>query len=256
MLHLIPTEEENHPLLKLQGKDRTKFAIRSFLITAIMTAVIYIVPDYYFLEWLTTWASFYTLKFFGFDPIYYTHIAKVNSLEAIDLFFYNLFDKNRNVYPAIKMSGNGHNANYMIVRACTGMQAGGLLLGLIWSTPAENKNRIKASIVMLIALFIGNFLRIALIIAMATLFMEVFDLSYSLSWHYAHDVLGRPIGFFGTIGFTALIEVRKVRILDTITVWIDTIMGTKPTKQDSETNITPEVTKTNLDSPSVESTGE
>ncbi len=47
---------------------------------------------------------------------------------------------------------------------------------------------------------------------------------------YAHDWLGRPLGFFGTIGFTVLIEIRDVKILDTITVWIDTLMGTKPKK--------------------------
>ena len=45
---------------------------------------------------------------------------------------------------------------------------------------------------------------------------------------WGNDWLGRPIGFFGTIAFTGLIEKRGVKILDTITVWIDWITGAKP----------------------------
>jgi exosortase/archaeosortase len=110
------------------------------------------------------------------------------------------------------------------------MQAGALLLGLIWSTPAKSHDRIRASYTVLIALFIGNVMRIAAMIAITTILIENFGLTYSDAWMYAHDWLGRPLGFFGTIGFTVLIEIRDVKILDTITVWIDTLMGTKPKK--------------------------
>jgi len=116
----------------------------------------------------------------------------------------------------------------LIVRACTGMQAGALLIGLIWSTPASMHDRIRASYVILIALFIGNTLRIAAMIAITTILMNYFGLEYETSWSYAHDWTGKPIGFFGTIAFTVLIEVRNVRILDTITVWVDFVIGAKP----------------------------
>ncbi|KKL23314.1 hypothetical protein LCGC14_2426590, partial [marine sediment metagenome] len=77
-------------------------------------------------------------------------------------------------------------------------------------------------------LYIGNILRIAAQIGMTLVLINYFDLEYETAWSYAHDWTGKPIGFFGTIAFTVLIEVRNVRILDTITVWVDFVIGAKP----------------------------
>lgn len=238
MSNLIPTEDNPHPLLKLEGEERRNFAIKSILFTIAFTTLLYILPNYFFLEDITTQSSYFVLDMFGFHPRLFIYEDNLTRLGPLDQFFYSLYDSQRATYPAISIDTGYSRSNYLIVRACTGMQAGALLLGLIWSTPATTHNRIRASYTIMIALLIGNVLRIAAMIGMTTLFIEDFGLTYSDAWHYAHDVLGRPLGFFGTIGFTALIEVRGVKILDTITVWIDTLMGTKKKKDDKKEETT------------------
>jgi exosortase/archaeosortase family protein len=226
---LIPSDDDPHPLLALEGQERMRFTIKSVAITTTFTILIYLFPSYYWLEHITTQTSYFFLEVFGFSPRLFIYEDAVSDLNAFDQLMYHLYDSQRATYPAISIdTGYGSRSNYLIVRACTGMQAGALLVGLIWSTPAKLHDRIRASYVILIALFIGNTLRIAAMIAITTIFMENFGLDYESSWSYAHDWLGRPLGFFGTIGFTALIEVRGVKILDTITVWIDTLTGAKP----------------------------
>ena len=225
---LIPTEENPHPLLKLEGVERRKFAIRSLLITTSITLLLYVFPSYYGLEDLTTRTSYFFLDIFGFHPRVFVYEDSLQELTSFDRFLTRLYDPSRATYPAISLDTDAGRSNYLIVRACTGMQAGALLIGLIWSTPAEVHDRIRASYVILIALFIGNTLRIAAMIAITTILMNNFSLDYETSWGYAHDWMGRPLGFFGTIIFTILIEVRGVKILDTITVWIDWVTGAKP----------------------------
>ncbi|MHA2253786.1 MAG: heimdallarchaeosortase [Candidatus Kariarchaeaceae archaeon] len=218
---LIPTKDNPHPLLKLEGKERQYFVIKSITITVVMTVGLYLFPSYYGLESITTSTSYFFLDLFGFHPRLFIYEDSFSELGAFDRYLLNLYDSTRATYPAISIDTNHSRSNYLIVRACTGMQAGALLLGLIWSTPAELHDRIKASYVILLALFIGNTLRIAAMIAITTILIENFGLDYETSWDFAHNWLGRPVGFFGTIGFTALIEMRGVKILDTITVWLD-----------------------------------
>jgi len=245
---LEPSEDNAHPLLKLQGKERRSFAIESFTITVLVTTLLYIFPSYYALETLTTESSFFALNIFGFRPRFFIYEDSVHDMTAFDAFLYNLYDSKRATYPAISIDTGNRRSNYLIGRACTGMQAGSLLLGLIWSTPTSIHDRIRSSYTILIALFIGNVLRIAAMIGITTLLIEMFGLSYETSWAFAHDWLGRPLGFFGTIGFTALIENRNVKILDTITVWMDTIMGTKPPKPKTVVDAIAEVGEKVLDS--------
>ena len=224
----VPTTDNPHPLLKMTGIERRNFAIKTILFTTAVTVGLYIFPSYYGLEDLTTKTSYFFLDIFGFHPRLFIYEDSLQEIGAFDNFLRGLYDSSRATYPAISLDTNSGRSNYLIVRACTGMQAGALLLGLIWSTPAGLHDRIRASYVILIALFVGNTLRIAAMIAITTLLMNDFGLDYDTAWHYAHDVLGRPVGFFGTIGFTALIEVRGVKILDTITVWVDWITNAKP----------------------------
>jgi exosortase/archaeosortase family protein len=218
---LIPTEENPHPLLKLRGVERRNFAIKSILITTIVTVGLYLFPSYYGLEKLTTATSYFFLDIFGFHPRIFTYEDSFSDLSGFDNFIMGLYDSSRATYPAISIDSGYSRSNYLIVRACTGMQAGSLLLGLIWATPAEFHDKVRSSYIMLIALFIGNTLRIAAMIAITTILIENFGLEYETAWGYAHDWMGRPLGFFGTIAFTILIEVRGVKILDTITTWID-----------------------------------
>ncbi len=229
MSELIPTKENPHPLLKIEGEERRNFVFKSLLITVVTTVVLYYFPSYYGLEALTTETSYFMLDLFNFHPRFFIYEDNINNLGTFELFLYNLYDPSRGTYPAISIDANlTRRSNYLIVRACTGMQAGALLVGLIWSTPAKTHDRIRASYVVLIALFIGNTARIAAMIAMTTIFIVDFHLGYEKAWHLSHDVMGRPLGFFGTIGFTMLIEKRNVKVLDTIQVWIDFMTGTKP----------------------------
>ena len=230
MSDLIPTKENPHPLLKLKGDERKQFVKKSILITIIFTVVIYVFPSYYFLESLTTQSSYFALDIFGFHPRLFIYEDNILDLGPIDQILYHLYDSTRATYPAISIDTGFTRSNYLIVRACTGMQAGALLVGLIWATPAKTHDRIRASYTILIALFLGNVLRIAAMIAITTIFIHDYGLAYERAWSFAHDWLGRPLGFFGTIGFTVLIEVRGVKILDTITVWIDVLMSSKIVK--------------------------
>lgn len=225
---LIPTKENPHPLFKLEGQERKVFVIKSFTITVLITLLLYVFPSYYGLEMLTTKTSFFFLDIFGFHPRYFIYEDSYQELTAFDLSLLKLYDPTRATYPAISMDTETGRSNYLIVRACTGMQAGALLLGLIWSTPAELHDRIRSSYAILIALFIGNTLRIAAMIGITTILMNNFGLDYETAWDFSHNWLGRPLGFFGTILFTFLIEARGVKILDTITVWMDFILKTKP----------------------------
>ena len=225
---LLPTEADPHPLYKLTGEERKKFVIRSFTTTVVITLVLYIFPSYLWLESLTTKTSYFFLELFGFHPRYFIYEDSYQAITKFDLALLKLYDPTRATYPAISLDTPTGRSNFLIIRACTGMQAGALLVGLIWATPATTHDRIRSSYVILIALFIGNTLRIAAMIAITTILMNNFGLAYEISWHLAHDWLGRPLGFFGTILFTFLIENRGVKILDTITVWMDFVMGTKP----------------------------
>ena len=222
---LIPTKDNPHPLLKLEGKERRYFVIKSVTITIVITVGLYLFPSYYGLESITTSTSYFFLDLFGFHPRLFVYEDSFSEISGFDRYLLDLYDSTRATYPAISIDTNRSRSNYLIVRACTGMQAGALLLGLIWSTPAEIHDRIRASYVILIALFLGNTLRIAAMIAITTILIENFGLDYETSWDFAHNWLGRPVGFFGTIGFTALIEMRGVKILDTITTWIDEGLG-------------------------------
>ena len=209
--------------LKLKGTERTVFAIKSVGIVLLILAVFYLLPSYYGLEILTAKMSLFYLELFGFHPRYFIFEEPLMQLDGIELFLLNFADPIRATYPAISIETTIIPHHYLIVKACTGMQAGALLLGLIWATPAKNTDRIRASYIMLIALFIGNTLRIAAMIAITTILTTDFALDYDTSWNYAHNFMGQPIGFFGTIAFTLVIEKNNVHILDTITTWIDTI---------------------------------
>ena len=221
---LVPTKEKPHPLLDLKGSQRDKFALQSFLFTVLVILVMYVLPNLHWLEVLTTNTSLFFLQVFNFRPRFFTYEDNLGNLADFDLLMYNVGDSIRSTYPAISIETGNVPNHYLIVKACTGLQAGALLVGLIWSTPSRPGDQIRASYLVLIALFIGNTLRIASMIAITTILTVDFNLIYEPSWNYAHNIMGRPLGFVGTIGFVAIIEKTGVKMLDTITVWIDTLI--------------------------------
>lgn len=221
---LIPTKENPHPLLKLKGKDKHLFALKSFTITIAVTLILYTLPDYWFLEYATTKGVWTVLGVFGFHPRLFIYELGIHDLGFFDSVIYRLYDGNRTTFPAINIDGSRTSQNnFIIIRACTGMQAGSLLVGLILSTPAKWKTRLRTAYIILFILFIGNIFRIAAQIALATIFINVLHVPFTGSWGYAHDWTGRPIGFIATVAFTLYIEGSGIRILDTITIWIDEV---------------------------------
>jgi exosortase/archaeosortase family protein len=115
------------------------------------------------------------------------------------------------------------NGDYWIVKACTGMQAGGLLIAIIMITEASWKNKFRASIAFFIALFIGNTLRITFHLWCVSFLVSQFQMDPETAFYWAHDVSSKIIGFFGTILFALIIEKMNVPIIDQFADWLDWI---------------------------------
>ena len=226
-------------LLSLKGKERDKFVLKSMGITILFTAVLYLFVNYYWLQWLLAWASYGILKGAGYNVNWVLFDYNAYGIQESSYgLLQGLFDMwtsfessvpflnwNLGIAPAVEANYETRPVSYFtIVKACTAMQAGGLMIGLIVATPAENKQRAKAIFWLFISLFIGNALRIALIVGMTIFLVDQIGLSYDEGWMWAHDVLGKSISFLGTIIFTMIVEKQKVHILDTITVWMDTLL--------------------------------
>jgi len=106
---------------------------------------------------------------------------------------------------------------FYIVKACTGMQAGAILLTLIIVTPVGSnslRKKLVAGIFLLLILYFANVLRIA---------FHMLLVSKDIPFSIAHDLLSKPIGFVGTILFALAIERLGVPILDQFSIFIDTI---------------------------------
>jgi len=217
-------------LRELTGKEKHLFSLISFLVVVILTIVLYLVPDYYFLERITTDVVFQILRIYKYD------VSLANNLNEYYIdneygtgFFASL------IKVLTSLDGHGRRTptinpnftleyNFAVVRACTGMQAGALLLALIIVTPAIKERKLKATAYVLIALVIGNFLRIALDIGMTLTLEQDYGLSHDAAWMWSHDVIGKPIGFFGTIFFAIIIEKQGVPVLNTVSLWIDSLI--------------------------------
>ncbi|MCE7742931.1 MAG: exosortase/archaeosortase family protein [Candidatus Heimdallarchaeota archaeon] len=211
----------------LTGKEKHIYALLSFAFVIVLTLVLYLVPDYYFLEKITMETVYQVLEMYQFpieDGGYYNELDSDKSLFVV---LYNIFvslDGHSGDTPVIRSINPSAYRQFAVVRACTGMQAGALLIALIIVTPADSKKKIKATVYSLIALIIGNFLRIALVIAMTVHIQASYGASHTGAWFWAHDVLGKPIGFFGTIFFAIIIERQGVPILNTVSLWIDSFL--------------------------------
>lgn len=115
------------------------------------------------------------------------------------------------------------DGDYWIVKACTGMQAGGLLIAIIMVTEAPWIAKIRASIAFFSALFIGNALRITFHLWCVFVLITQFQMDPTEAFYWAHDVSSKIIGFFGTIFFAFIIEKMGVPIIDQFADWLDWI---------------------------------
>ncbi len=225
-------EEESHKeislrsLTELQGRQKYIFSSLSFIFVVILTILFYLVPDYYFLEEATVNIVFHLLKIYQFDVVYdgyWIDNAQGESIIIVKLTeILTFLDTHDAKAPVIK--SELFSRRFAVVRSCTAMQAGALLFALIIVTPAKPENKVKATFYVLIAVLVGNFLRIALIIGFNIIVMSNYGLDASSAWLWGHDVLGKPIGFFGTMYFAFLIEKQDVPVLNTVSLWLDSIL--------------------------------
>ncbi len=117
--------------------------------------------------------------------------------------------------PAINLPGITET-NYAIVRACTGMQAGAIIIALILVTKAPWQRRAIALTVFAIMLYIGNTLRV--MFHLWLVYQQWGDIS---KFSFAHDFLAKPIGFVGTLIFAYVIEKLGVPIIDQFADFMD-----------------------------------
>lgn len=109
---------------------------------------------------------------------------------------------------------------FLIVRGCTGMEAGALLMALILVTPAKWSNKIVASVVNFLMMHIGNTFRVAFHFWFTRfLFLKWGDADKA--FFYAHDLLSKVFGFIGIVIFTLVIERTGVKIVSTFGAWMD-----------------------------------
>ena len=239
-------ESQNNPrfLLDLKGKNKGKYALISFVTVVVLTIIFYFVPDYFFLEKITSDTVFEALKLYQYavikEPVslYYWEYADAgNGFFDNFIFFVTGLDGHEGMTPVIRSAN--YFRRFAVVRACTGMQAGALLMALIIVTPAEFGKKIKATAYSTIALVLGNFLRIALTIGMTLTLMDSYGVGYDQAWMWSHDVIGKPIGFFGTIFFALIIEKQGVPILNTVSLWIDSLLDlfSKKKKKEKEVSV-------------------
>ncbi|MFW9856084.1 MAG: heimdallarchaeosortase [Candidatus Thorarchaeota archaeon] len=197
-----------------------KLMLSTLLIAATITVLLYTVPDWVFLEIPTRDIIHMLLNFAGIEN---SLIPNGNPTRIIPEFLRGglfPFLEATTKTPGIYIPST--NGDYWIVKACTGMQAGGLLIALIIVTEAPWLARLRASIAFLIALFIGNALRIAFHLWSVHFLVTQIGMDAETAFYWAHDVSSKVIGFFGTIFFAFLIEKwGPVPIIDQFADWLD-----------------------------------
>jgi len=123
-------------------------------------------------------------------------------------------------FPSINL--DGYPITLLIIRACTGMEAGALLMALILVTPAKWYQKSIAQVVNLLMMHIGNTFRVAFHFWFTDyLFKGGMDAQTSFFW--AHDMLSKVFGFVGIVIFTLVIERTGVQIVSTFGAWMDAI---------------------------------
>jgi exosortase/archaeosortase family protein len=117
--------------------------------------------------------------------------------------------------PAIDLP-NITSTHYPIVRACTGMQAGAILIALIVVTKAPWRSKAIALPVFAGMLYIGNTLRVIF-----HLWLVHQQWGTVSEFWFAHDLLSKPISFVGTIIFAFVIGKLGVPIIDQFADFMD-----------------------------------
>ncbi len=203
-----------------------KLMITSLFLASMITFLFYTVPDWVFIEIPTRDIIHILLNLLGIEnslmPTMDPNTIIPKSLRGGSFPFLEATIHTPGIripYPDPIPDGD-----YWIVKACTGMQAGGLLIALIIVTEAPRIAKFRAGLAFLSALFIGNALRITFHLWSVYILIMQFQMDPSEAFYWAHDVSTKIIGFFGTILFALIIErIGGVPIIDQFADWLDWI---------------------------------
>lgn len=189
------------------------YMLSTLAVFSLMALGIYVVTDYVWLEKPTRDIIRMLLTFAGIEN--YNAPGVIESFLRGEGIFYEAVDGTPGIYLP------DTNTKYWIVKACTGMQAGALMLGLIAISHTRWTRKLIASIVFFMTLFVGNALRIAFHLLLTHILVTQFGLAPQEAFYWGHDVTSKIIGFFGTLFFAWLIEQLGVPVIDTFADYVD-----------------------------------
>lgn len=212
-------EQKTEKSASVKRFHNDKLMLSTLAIATLVTFLLYTIPDWVFYEIPTRDIISFILDFFG---VTHTLIPTVdpNSIipESLRGGAFPFLEATIQT-PGIHIPST--NGDYWIVKACTGMQAGALLIAIIMVSEASWLSKLKASIVFFISLFIGNALRITFHLLCVYFLVNTFKMNPEEAFYWAHDVSSKVIGFFGTILFALIIERMGVPIIDQFADWLD-----------------------------------
>ncbi|MHA2225070.1 MAG: heimdallarchaeosortase [Candidatus Hodarchaeales archaeon] len=230
----IPVHKIQHNLLNEEPKFETrqqqkrykndKLMIITLVIAAMVAFLLYTVPDWVILEIPTRDIIHFLLSLVGIEnePIRLGDFVNTPSWPMLERAIVGgpfPFTEATAETPGLFLPST--NGQYWIVKACTGMQAGALLLALIVITQAAWSAKLRAGILFMLTLFIGNSLRIAFHLWAVSFIYLNSAMTANEAFYWAHDVPTKIIGFFGTILFAFIIEKMGVPIIDQFADWLD-----------------------------------
>ncbi|MFX0014585.1 MAG: heimdallarchaeosortase [Promethearchaeota archaeon] len=224
----VKTPEETSAKLKHKTMPKRfhndKLMLMTLGIATIITFLIYTLPDWVFIEIPTRDIIHTILNLIGIEN-YMIPTADPSSVipEFLRGGSFPFLEATPQT-PGIKIPYTDPlpDGDYWIVKACTGMQAGSLLIAIIMITEAPWIAKIRASFAFLVVLFFGNALRIAFHLWCVHFLITQFQMDPNEAFYWAHDVSSKIIGFFGTILFAFVIErFGKVPIIDQFADWLD-----------------------------------
>ncbi|MFW9922795.1 MAG: heimdallarchaeosortase [Candidatus Thorarchaeota archaeon] len=203
-------------------RSRRDFFLRSFPIFIALVIFLYFGLDWLgafeFLEKLVRENAAWLMKVIfgvGYDEFIQGYYERIDAdpLSGGSIRFGETF-------PGIRI--HGYPSILLIIRACTGMEAGALLMALILITPAKWYNKILANVVNLLMMHIGNTFRVAFHFWF-TKYLYEGGMSADKAFFWAHDMLSKVFGFVGIVIFTLVIERTGVKIVSTFGAWMDAI---------------------------------
>ena len=217
---LNASKEENHDRNPLPRRYNDKLMITTICLATAITFLLYTVPDWVFLEYPIRNLVQFLLSLLGIvsEPIPRNgEFIIPMELRGGSFPFLDATEQT----PGILIPAT--QGKYYITKACTAMQAGSLLIGLIVVTETSRSSKLKAIGLTFSVLFFMNVLRITFHFWTVTILFQYFYLDHETAFFWGHDVSSKIFGFIGTIILALLIEKLDVPIIDQFTDWLDYI---------------------------------